>query len=55
MQHADDIPPRRHILWRVVVPVVVLVLLGVGAGIVWQMVHEEPAAARDEPPVVTKP
>jgi hypothetical protein len=55
MQHADDIPPRRHIFWRVVVPVVVLVLLGVGGGIVWQMVRHEPPAAADPARTVTKP
>ncbi len=41
MQHADDIPPRRRLWWRVVVPTLVLVLLGVGAGIVWQMMRED--------------
>jgi hypothetical protein len=54
MQHADDIPPRRHLFWRIVVPCVVLVLVGIGAGIVWQMVHEDGVRdASGEP--VTKP
>ena len=53
MQHADDIPPRSRVWWRVVVPTVVLVLLGVGAGIVWQIVKDDRRRTMNGAPVTT--